>query len=115
MAHTTRAVAGWVVALTAALIASCAHSQTSDVTMTQQAGRGSSVSITSTATQGAGSSSVSSSSIRVDGSGSDIRVINGRVWIDGEAVPENATRWTARNGGIFRIHREGNQVHIVSE
>src|SRR3954464_3736558 len=112
MAHTTRAVAGWAVVLIAALIASCAHGQTSDVTMTQQAGRGSSVSITSTATQGADRSSVSSSSIRVDGAGSDIRVINGRVWIDGEVVPENATCWTARNGGIFRIHRHGNQVHI---
>jgi hypothetical protein len=108
MAH-ARAVAGWAVAVTTAMATSKAHAQTSRVTMTQETGSRSSVSVTSTVTQGAGSS------IRVHGSGSDIRIINGRVWIDGETVPEDATRWTTRDGRIFRIHRQGNQVHVVSE
>jgi hypothetical protein len=114
MTHSRRAVVGWVAVMTlVTMTASCAHHQTSGVTMAQDAGSGSSVSVTSTTTQGAGGSSVSVSSINV--SGADVRVINGSVWIDGEAVPEDATRWTTRDGRTFRIHRDGNQVHIASE
>jgi len=75
------------------------------------------VSITSTTTQsGSGGSSVSVNSSTTGGSGSaDVRVVNGAVWIDGEKVPEDATRWTGRNGTVFRIRREGGQVQITSE
>ncbi len=114
MAHSKRAVAGGAAVLTlVTMTAACAHPQTSGVTMAQEAGSGSSVSVTSTTTQGAGGSSVSVSSINVGGA--DVRVINGSVWIDGDKVPEDVTRWTARDGRTFRIHRDGNQVHIASE
>lgn len=77
-----------------------------------------SVSITSTtAYAGSGVSSVSVSSSAAGGSGqaSDVRVVNGDVWIDGERVPEGITRWTGRSGVVFRIRRESGQVQVISE
>ncbi len=36
-----------------------------------------------------------------------VTVLNGEVWIDGEKVPPEATRFTGRSGKTYRIERTG--------
>ena len=44
-----------------------------------------------------------------------VTVINGKVWIDGEAVPEHATRFKAKSGTVYKIIRKGSNVSVTSE
>lgn len=109
MARRQRDAALWAMTVTAVQAVSATHVQADGPSTT---------SISTTVTQQAvGGSSVSVSSVTVGGAGrsADVRVINGRVWIDGEAVPEDATHWRTRSGLVFRIRREGGQVHLSTE
>jgi len=44
-----------------------------------------------------------------------VTVINGEVWIDGERVPRDATRFTGRSGKRYRIERDGSAVRVRDE
>ena len=95
--------AAWALAMAAALTGAAGHGGTG----------GSSLTISSTAV--GGSAAVSTVSVSTAGPVAEIRVIGGRVWIDGEKVPEDATLWPGRNGRVFRIRRAGGDVTITTE
>ena len=44
-----------------------------------------------------------------------VTVINGKVFIDGRAVPDSATRYRARSGVVYLIRRSTSRVEVVDE
>lgn len=57
---------------------------------------------------GSGGSSYSYSS-------SSVSVINGEVYIDGEKVPRDVTRYTSKSGTVYKIDRSGGGVSVSTE
>lgn len=44
-----------------------------------------------------------------------VTVINGKVWIDGQAVPPQAKRFKAKDGTVYQIIRHSKSVEVRSE
>ncbi|MEY2631584.1 MAG: hypothetical protein RIR00_238 [Pseudomonadota bacterium] len=60
------------------------------------------------------------SSVTVGGIEGDVQiqgitVINGRVYIDGKEVPAHVSRYTAKDGTVYRILRRNGGVEVTSE
>ena len=61
-------------------------------------------------------SSVTIGGIEGGGNVQGVSVINGKVWVDGDEVPPNATRFKSRKTGtVYKITRKGTNVSVTSE
>ena len=78
-------------------------------------GAGSSVTSvgTSVNTTAYGVGNSASVSTGFSGSSQGISIVNNDVWIDGEKVPPNATRFTGRSGKTYTIDRSGGGVRVT--
>ena len=65
---------------------------------------------------GGGTGSVSVTGIgATSGKVNGVTIIDGKVWINGEAIPDDATTHTSANGHKFTIRRENGRVSVQDE
>ncbi len=73
-------------------------------------------SINITTSSGGGTSSVSVTGVGGEaGTSSGVIVINGKVWIDGEAIDEAVTTHTTPSGRVYHIHRHNGRVSVTTD
>lgn len=69
----------------------------------------------STTASGGNTANVTVGGIEAGANVQGVTIINGKVSIDGEAVPDHVTRFKAKSGTVYRITRKGSNVSVTSE
>jgi hypothetical protein len=65
---------------------------------------------------GGGSATVSVTGVSsAAGQAGSVTVVGGKVWIDGEAIPEDATSHVSPSGRSYKIHRDNGRVWVTTE
>lgn len=69
----------------------------------------------STLSTGGNTASVTVGGIGDNVESQGVTVINGKVWIDGVAIPPGVKRHKAKSGTVYRIERKDGAVSVTSE